>query len=219
MDWHPLWLSFEVAGLATVLTGVVGIALAIVLASRSFPGRDVLDALVTAPLILPPTVLGYYLLVTLGRRSPLGQWYEAVVGDSIVFTVTGAVIAAAVGSLPLVVKSARAALEEVDPQYLRAASTLGAPPWRVLLSVRLPLAANGIVAGLMLGFARALGDFGATLMVAGNIPGETRTASLAIYDAIAANRDGEASGMIAVLSALGLGTLYLVNRLTRRPHA
>jgi molybdate transport system permease protein len=207
-----------VSGIAVLLAGVIGIALAAVLALRRFPGRDVIDVLVTAPMVLPPTVLGYYLLVLLGRRSFIGRAWESVFGDTIVFTTTGAVIAGAIVALPLVVKSSRAALEAVDPTLIAAARTLGAGPWRAFATVQLPLAARGIVAGLVLGFARSLGDFGVTLMVAGNIPLQTQTASLAIYDAIQANRDDDAAGMIAVLSAFALVALYGVNKLMTRAH-
>jgi molybdate transport system permease protein len=218
VEWHPLWLSFQVAALATLVTGAVGIALAAVLALKRFPGRDLLDVLVTAPMILPPTVLGYYLLAALGRSSAVGRAYESVFGSSIVFTRTGIVVAAAIGSLPFVVKSARAALEGVDRTLVRAARTLGATPMRAFFTVQLPLASAGIGAGLMLGFARALGDFGATLMVGGNIPGTTRTASLGVYDAIQANDEAKAAGMIAVFSAVAVFTLYAANRLTRTRH-
>lgn len=216
MDTAPLVLSFEIATCATTLAAVIGGAVATLLATKRFPGREIVDVVFTAPLVLPPTVLGYYLLVAIGRRSVVGHAWEAVFGSSIVFTRTGAVLAATVGALPLVVKSARAALEEVDPNLVRAARTLGATPLRAFLTVRLPLASRGIVAALMLAFARSLGDFGVTLMVAGDIPGETQTASLAIYDAIQAQRDAEAAGMVVVLTAVALGALYAVNRLTAR---
>ena len=218
MNLDPLLLSFKVAFLATLLSGVLGTALGALLASKRLPLRDVLDVLITAPMVLPPTVLGYYVLVALGRRSALGGAYEDLVGSPIVFTQTGAVVAATIGSLPLVVKSARAALEAVDPVYVAAARTLGASPLRAFATVQLPLAAGGIIAGLMLGFARALGDFGVTLMVAGDIPGETQTASLAIYDAIQANRHDDALGMVALLTAIAIGLLYGINKLSaRRP--
>ena len=165
---------------------------------------------------MPPTVLGYYVLVSLGRRSAIGGAFESLTGATIVFTQTGAVVAATIGALPVVVKSARAALEAVDPVLVLAARTLGASPLRAFLTVQLPLATGGIVAGLMLGFARSLGDFGVTLMVAGDIPGETQTASLAIYDAIQANREGEALGMVSVLTGVAVALLYGINKLTRR---
>jgi molybdate transport system permease protein len=215
VSWRPLALSFEVAFLATAIAAAVGIVLGGCLALRRFRGRDLLDVLVTSPLIIPPTVLGYYVLVALGRRSPIGRLYEALTGSSIVFTRTGAVVAATIGALPFVVKAARAAIEAVDPALARAARTLGASPWRAVATIVIPLAKPGIVGGLMLGFARALGDFGVTLMVAGDIPGETQTASLAIYDAIQANREGEAAGMIAVLSAFAMLVLYVANKLSR----
>jgi molybdate transport system permease protein len=211
--WSPLVLSFQVAIAATIIAALLGVALAAWLANGRFPGRDLVDVLLTAPMVLPPTVLGYYLLVSLGRRSLLGSTFESITGSSIVFTRTGAVVAAAVGAIPLVVKSSRAALEGVDPILIHAARTLGATPLRAFLTVQLPLAKRGIIASLMLAFARSLGDFGVTLMIAGDIPGETQTASLAIYDAIQAHRDADALGMVAVLTACAVGTLYAANRL------
>lgn len=217
MEWDPLLLSFKIALISTLAATIIGVAIATLLTKR-FPGRDILDVLITAPMVLPPTVLGYYVLVVLGRRSWIGETYEDIFGSSIVFTQKGAVIAAAIGALPLITKAARAALEGVDPTLLRAARTLGATKTRAYFTIALPLAAPGVLAGVMLGFARALGDFGVTLMVAGDIPGETQTASLAIYDAIQGNRQSDAAGMIAVLSAFAIVTLYLVNKLTRKPH-
>ena len=218
MAWSPLLLSFQVAFAATVLAAILGLALAALLANGSFPGRDLLDVLLTAPMVLPPTVLGYYLLVSIGRRSLVGSAFESITGSSIVFTKTGAVIAAMVGAIPLVVKSSRAALEGVDPNLIHAARTLGATSLRAFLTVQLPLARRGIIASLMLAFARSLGDFGVTLMIAGDIPGETQTASLAIYDAIQGHRDAEALGLVAVLTATALTMLYAANRLTaQRP--
>ncbi len=215
----PLLLSFKVATLAVVISAVLGVALAALLASRRFPLRDLVDVLVTAPMVLPPTVLGYYVLVLVGRRSAIGALFERLTGSSIVFSQTGAVVAACIGSLPLVVKSSRAALESIDPVLPRAARTLGAGPVRAFFTVSVPLAAPGIAAGLMLGFARALGDFGVTLMVAGDIPGRTQTASLAIYDAIQSAREPDAGFMIAVLSAVAVTILYATNKLTQAPHA
>ncbi len=213
MDLAPLVLSFEIATLATLLAAFLGVGLATLLANTRFPGRELLDVVVTAPIVLPPTVLGYYLLVALGRRSFVGHAFEALFGSSIVFTKTGAVVAASVGALPLVVKSARAALEGVDVTLIRAARTLGASPSRAFITVQLPLAARGIIAALMLAFARSLGDFGITLMVAGDIPGETQTASLAIYDAIQEHRDAAALGMVLTLTTVAIAILYAVNKL------
>jgi molybdate transport system permease protein len=216
VDWAPLILSFQVAVVATIIATLFGVALGVLLASKRVWGRDLIDAITTAPMVMPPTVLGYYVLVSLGRNSAIGRGYEALTGSSIVFTRTGAIIAAAIGSLPLVVKSARAALEGVDPTLLKAARTLGAGPLRAFFTVHLPLASRGIIAGLMLAFARALGDFGVTLMVAGDIPGETQTASLAIYDAIQSHREADAAGMVAILTSITIVALYAVNRLTRQ---
>ncbi len=220
MSWAPLVLSFEIAVVATFFAGVLGIALAGVLARFRLPGSTLIEALFTVPMVLPPTVLGYYLLVALGRGSVLGRAFEAVTGTSIVFTVTGAVVAATLAALPFVVKSARAAMDEVDPRLIGAAQTLGATPLRVFFTIVLPLSSSGVVAGLTLGFARALGDFGVTLMVAGNLPGLTQTGSLAIYDAVQSNRDTDAAGMVLVMTALAIAALWWVGRLTRRrPHA
>jgi molybdate transport system permease protein len=216
MDWAPLALSFQVAAMATALALAIGLALAALLAWRPFRGRELLDALLTAPLVLPPTVLGYYVLSALGRRSAIGRAFEALTGSTIVFTVTGAVVAATIGALPFVIKFGRAALALVDPALPQAARTLGAGPVRAWLTIVLPIAAPGIVAGATLAFARSLGEFGVTLMVAGDIPGETQTASLYIYDAIQANRDARAHGMIAVLTAIAIGAMYAVNRLVWR---
>jgi molybdate transport system permease protein len=213
VSWQPLVLSFQVAALATLLCALLGTAAGALLASPRLPARAWLEALITSPLVLPPTVLGYYALVALGRSSPVGRAWEAMTGGSIVFTRTGAVIAATLGGLPLAIRSTRAALEAVDPRLAQAARSLGATPLRALLTVQLPLARRGVAAGLVLAFARALGDFGVTLMVAGDIPGETRTASLAIYDAIQAGRDAEALGMVSVLTALGIAALRATSRL------
>jgi molybdate transport system permease protein len=218
MDLQPLALSLEVAVVATVLAAVVGVAIALGLAQKRMPGRELFDAVTTAPMVLPPTVLGYYVLVALGRNSAVGKAWEAVFGSSIVFTRTGAVIAAAIGSLPLVIKAARAAIENVDPTLVRAARTLGASPARALVTITLPLASRGLLAGVTLAFARALGDFGVTLMVAGDIPGETQTAALAIYDAIQAHREADAVAMVLILTCVGILCLYGVNRLVGRPH-
>ena len=219
MNFAPLVLSFEVALAATALAALFGIGLGALLSGRRFVGRDVIDTLVTAPMVLPPTVLGYYVLVALGRSSAIGRAFEALFGTSIVFTKTGAVVAATLGALPLVAKSARAAFDEIDPSLTDAARTLGASPLRALMTVRLPLAARGITAGLLLAFARSLGDFGVTLMVAGDLPGRTQTAALAIYDAIEAQRDADAAALVAILTAGAFVILYAVTKLTGHRNA
>jgi molybdate transport system permease protein len=216
MTWEPLLLSLRVAVIATVLSVTFGVALGALLAWRRMPARDLFDGILSAPLVLPPTVLGYYVLTTLGKNSAIGRAWESVFGGKIVFTVTGAVIAATIGSTPIVVKAARAAIEHVDPTLPAAARTLGAGPVRAFLTVTLPLAAPGIIAGAMTGFARALGDFGLTLMVAGDIPGETQTASLYIYDQIQAGREHAAMTMSILLTVVAVAIMYVANLLTRR---
>lgn len=218
MDWDPLFLSLEVAVYATVLAGVVGIALGAALASRRTPGRDLWDALLTAPMVLPPTVLGYYLLVAVGRKSALGGVWFTLFGKHLTFTFAGVVVAATIGALPMVVKGARTAFENVDPTLIAAARTLGASPTRAFFTVALPLAAPGIIGGLMLGFARGLGDFGVTLMIAGDIPGETQTAPLKIYDDVQAGDESSAVILSLVLTVGAVAIIYVVNRMTRRPH-
>jgi molybdate transport system permease protein len=216
MSWLPLWLSFQIATLATLVAVVVGTALALLLRWRRLPARDLIDAVISAPLVLPPTVLGYYVLVMVGNTSAIGRAWESVFGAQIVFSFTGAVIAAAVGSLPLVVRAVRIGLEAIDPNLIAAARTLGARPARVLFTVVLPLAAPGIVAGAMMGFARALGDYGATLMVAGARIDGTPTASIFVMDQLLAGHDDQVLAMSAATTAFGVGMLYLANRMTRR---
>ena len=213
IDWFPLWLSLKVAATATLLAFVGGLALAYVLANGSFRGRDVLDAAVTLPLVLPPTVLGYYLLILLGRDTWLGRVYEQITGSPLVFTWHGAVVAAMLHSAPLLIKTSRAALESVDHSYERAARSLGASERRLFWRVTLPIAWRSIVAGSALCFARSLGDFGATLMVAGNIPGRTQTIAVAIFDAVESGHGQVARVLVLVVSAISLLTLTVANRL------
>ena len=196
----PLLLTLKVALFATLLALVMGVAIGYLLARHEFPGRDVLDAICTLPMVMPPTVLGYYLIVLVGRRGWLGSWLWDTFGISLMFTWQGAALAAAVVAFPLVFKSARAAFEGVEGQLEKAARTLGASELRVFFRVTLPLAWRGILAGTMLAFARALGEFGATLMVAGNIPGKTQTLSLAVYDAVQAGQDDLANFLVLVTS-------------------
>jgi molybdate transport system permease protein len=211
-----LALSARVATLATGLTALVGIPLAYCLARRRFPGHGLLDLLVTLPLVLPPTVTGYYLIVVLGRRGWLGAPLYHATGWTVAFTWYGAVIAAAVMAMPLLVRTARAAIESVDPALEKAAYTLGRSEWRTALEVTLPLARRGILAGLVLAFARALGEFGATLMLAGNIPGRTTTVPLAIYTAVQTGEAGEATVLVAMLTGLSCLVLLTAGRLGGR---
>ncbi|HHY58398.1 MAG TPA: molybdate ABC transporter permease subunit [Chloroflexi bacterium] len=214
-NWAPLWLSLQVTITATLLVLATGVPLAWLLARKRFPGRDALGAFAMLPLVLPPTVLGYYLLVTLGAQSPLGRWL-ATIGFPLVFTWRGAVIAAAIAAFPLMVESVRTGFEGVDPRLEGVARTLGRSEWAIFWRVTLPLTWRSIVAGTALTFARALGDFGATLMVAGNIPGRTQTMSLYIYDLVQANRQDEANEMVLLITVLAVTLLAVARRINRR---
>src|SRR5690606_15047197 len=192
MIWDALKLSLLVVSVVTAIVGVVGLFFSYLLAKTEFRGKELLDAALTLPLVLPPTVTGYYLIVLLGRRGLLGSYIYELTGWSFAFTWQGAVVAAVVVSLPLMIKAARASIESVGPQYELASYTLGKGRFETFLRVTLPLAKRGIYAGLVLAFARALGEFGATLMIAGNIPGKTQTMPLAIYEAVASGNEAQA---------------------------
>ena len=209
-------LSLRVAVVATLADALVGIPLAYLLARKAFRGRGVVDLAVTLPLILPPTVTGYYLIVLLGRRGWLGAPLYRLTGWSVTFTWYAAVVAAAVMALPLLVRTARAAIESVDRDLERAALTLGRSEWRTALEVTLPLAQNGILAGLVLAFARALGEFGATLMLAGNIPGKTTTVPLAIYTAVQTGEASEVLVLVGALTAVSCVVIFVAGRLGTR---
>lgn len=210
-----LWLSLKVAGLATLLNIVLGTAAGFVLARWRFAGRDVLDTVLTLPMVMPPTVLGYYLLVLLGRNGPIGGWLQNTFGINLIFTWQGAVIAAMVVTFPLVFKPARAAFEGVSPQLEQAARVLGLRERSVFFRVSLPLAWRGILAGVLLAFARALGEFGATLMVAGSLPGKTQTLSIAVYEAVQAGEDALANQLVLLISMVCILILLAVGRLAR----
>lgn len=210
-----LWLSLKVAGLATLLNIVLGTAAGFALARWRFAGRDVLDTVLTLPMVMPPTVLGYYLLVLLGRNGPIGGWLQNTFGINLIFTWQGAVIAAMVVTFPLVFKPARAAFEGVNPQLEQAARVLGLCERSVFFRVSLPLAWRGILAGVLLAFARALGEFGATLMVAGSLPGKTQTLSIAVYEAVQAGEDALANQLVLLISMVCIVILLAVGRLAR----
>jgi molybdate transport system permease protein len=211
--WNALALSLKVAGCATLIDLVLGVAVGFVLARRRFPGRELLDTLLTLPMVMPPTVLGYYLLVLIGRHGWLGAWLQERFGINLIFTWQGAVIAAAIVIFPLVFKPARAAFEAVDGQLEQAARVLGVSEAALFFRVTLPLAWRGILAGLLLGFARALGEFGATLMVAGSIPGRTQTLSIAVYEAVQAGQDDTANLLVLLTSFVCIAVLLTAGRL------
>jgi molybdate transport system permease protein len=212
MDWSPLALSLKVAAWATLAALLVGVALGWLFARRRFPGRAVWEAVLMLPMVLPPTVVGYCILVLAGRRSPLGNWLRTHFDYTIIFSWHGAAVASAVVALPLVFKSATAAFAQVDRSLEAAASTLRQSPLSVFLRVTLPLAWPGILAGTLLAFARAMGEFGASLMVAGSIPKQTQTLSMAIYDASQAGQDDLALLLVLVTSAMSITVLVLSNR-------
>jgi molybdate transport system permease protein len=212
MDWFPLALSLKVSAVATALALVAGVALGWVFARKRFFGSGVLEAVCMLPLVLPPTVLGYGILVAAGRRSPLGAWLRENLNYTIIFSWHGAVVASAVVALPLVLKSASAAFGNVDRSLEAAARTLRQSPMSVFLRVTLPLAWPGILAGTLLAFARAMGEFGASLMVAGSIPKQTQTLSMAIYDAVQAGHDDLALALVVVTSLISIAVLVVANR-------
>lgn len=216
MDWFPLWLSLEVASGATLLSLLLGLWLAWLLVNRNFAGKDILDAIATLPLALPPTVLGYYLLTVIGRSSWIGRAWQAVTGTPLVFTWRAAVIASTLHAIPLLIKSSRAALESVDRACERAGRSLGASEWRIFWRVSLPLARRPIAAATALAFARSMGDFGATLMIAGDIPGRTQTAAVAIFDAVESGNETVANTLVIVISVVTALIVFVANRLERR---
>lgn len=208
----PLRLTLQVASIATLFALVIGVALGWVFARTRLPGRTVLEAVCMLPLVLPPTVIGYGILVLMGRHGPIGAWLRAHFDYTVIFHWHGAVIASALVALPLVLKSASTAFASVDRTLEDAARTLRQSRWSVFVRVTLPLAWPGILAGTLLAFARAMGEFGASLMVAGSIPGQTQTVSMAIYDAVQAGQDDLALALALITSALSVAILVLSNR-------
>ena len=211
--WIALRLTLKVAGCATLINLLLGIGVAYVFARRNFWGKEILDAVLTLPMVMPPTVLGYYLLVLLGRQGTIGQFLSQYFGINLIFSWQGAVIAAAIVSFPLVFKAARAAFESLEPQYEQAARVLGISESALFFRVTLPLAWRGILAGVLLSFARSSGEFGATLMVAGSIPGETQTLSIAVYEAVQAGRDDVANFLVLLTSIVCISVLLASGKL------
>jgi molybdate transport system permease protein len=216
-DWQLLWFTGRMAALSTCLVLPVGLALAWSLARARWRGKALVEALVSLPLVLPPVVTGLVLLKLFGRRGPLGHWLYQHLGWEVVFTWKAVVLALAVMSLPLFVWAARASLQEVNPLLEQLARTLGAGEWRVLFTITLPLARRGIIAGTMLAFARALGEFGATIMVAGNIPGQTTTLPVAIYYSVELGKDSRAWMLAGLSATLAFLAIWATQRLLRRP--
>jgi molybdate transport system permease protein len=211
-----LRLSMQVAAVATVFVIVTGVAVAYFLAIKGFRGKEFLDVILTLPLVLPPTVTGYYLIVIFGRNGFIGGSIYEWTGWSIMFTWQAAVLASFVVALPLMIKTTRAAIESVDQSLIYASYTLGRNKWETALRVVLPLSKKGIVAGAVLSFARAMGEFGATLMVAGNIPGKTNTMPLSIYSLVNSGDWSKANTLVVFLTVLSGMFLYAANKFSRR---
>lgn len=215
MDLFPLYITVKVSLTATVITVAVGLALAWVMAKRDFWGKSLVDVVIMQPLVIPPTVLGYYLLTAFGRSGRLGAFLSDTLGVELVFTWKGAVIAAFISSLPLFVKPARAALEGVGSELEDAARLLGKTELQVITTITLPLAWRGLFAGAVMAFARATGEFGATLMIAGNIPGLTQTLPIAIYDAVQAGDYATANLLVGIITLFSFTVLFIANRFSR----
>jgi molybdate transport system permease protein len=212
MDWFPLWLSLRVALCATAASLAIGVPLAWALAGRSFRGKALLSGLVDLPLVLPSTVLGWYLLVLLGRDGPAGRLYESLTGHPLVFTWQAAVVAATIYAAPLLVRSVRSAIEALDPAQELAARGLGATGWRVFRHVTLPRVRRPVLGATLYAFARSMADFGITILIAGNLPGTTQTLSVAVFDAVSSGHGAAARWLVVAVSALVLGLLVAANR-------
>lgn len=216
MEWTILGLTLRTAALATLLIVPPGLAVAWLLARRRWRGKSLVETLVALPLVMPPVATGLILLQLLGRRGPIGGWLHRTFDFDVVFTWRAVVIAMMVMSFPLFVRAARVAFEEVNPRLEQIARTLGAHEWRVFVTITVPLAARGILSGLLLAFARAIGEFGATILVAGNIPGRTQTLSLAIYNFVQLGRDADAFRLLAVAVAIAFAAVWITEAFLRR---
>jgi molybdate transport system permease protein len=211
--WVTLLLSLKIAFWATFINLVIGVLLGYVLARKNIWGRALIDTVLTLPMVMPPTVLGYYLLVIMGKNGFIGQWLQQAFDINLIFTWQGAVVAATIVSLPLVFKPARAAFEALDIQLEQAGRVLGISNLAIFFRITLPLAWRGILAGVLLAFARSLGEFGATLMVAGSIPGQTQTLSIAVYEAVQSGDDQLANRLVLIISVVCIVLLLTISKL------
>jgi len=216
INLFPLFLSFRVAFTATIIGFIIGLPLAYFLSRGRGKVVDFMDTLTNLPVVLPPTVLGYYLLVLLGRQSPIGSFFEQTFGTMIVFTPTGAIIASTVVSIPYLIKSSKTAFLEINEDYLHAARLLGRSELNVFFTIVVPISWRGIVAGVTMSFVRALGDFGTTLMVSGSIPNRTMTMPIAIYDALQSGNKDMANLLVFIMTTIAIIILFIVNRLERK---
>ncbi len=216
INLFPLFLSFRVAFTATIISFIIGLPLAYFLSKGRGRAVDFIDTLTNLPVVLPPTVLGYYLLVLLGRQSPIGNFFEQTVGTMIVFTPTGAIIASTVVSIPYLIKSSKTAFLEINEDYLHAARLLGRSEINIFFTIVVPIAWRGIVAGITMSFVRALGDFGTTLMVSGSIPNRTMTMPIAIYDALQSGNKDMANLLVFIMTTIAIIILFVINTLERK---
>lgn len=216
MDWQAFWLTIRLAVLVTLILLALGLPLAYWIAYSRWRWKFVMEAVVAMPIVLPPTVLGFYVLVALGSHSPLGRWWQAMTGHTLAFTFTGLIIGSVIYSLPFAVQPFAAAFSLIDPRLLAASSTLGASRLRTFLQVILPLSTSGLVTGVALSFAHTMGEFGVVLMVGGNIPGITRTVSIDIYDQVQAFNFSAANQTALVLLAISFAALCLVYGMNRK---
>ncbi len=209
--FSPIILSLKIASIATLFSLILGVLFAYVLNKKKVPGKHFWETLLTLPMILPPSVLGYLLLIVFGKRGPIGSFLDEQFGIQIVFTQVAAIIASCIVSLPLMYQSVTSAFLHIDPTYEKAARTLGSNEWRVFRTILLPMAWPGIVSGIVLAFARAIGEFGATLMVAGNIPDKTQTISVAIYFAVEAGDKKMANILVAIMTVFCFILIFALN--------
>jgi molybdate transport system permease protein len=218
-EWQIVWFTAWVSALSTLVILPFGLALAWALARRDWPGKSIVETLVSLPLVMPPVATGLILLKLFGRRGPIGGFLHDQLDFDVIFTWRAVLLALSVMSLPLLVRSARVAFEEVNPRFEQIARTLGAGNWRVFFTITVPLASRGILAGMILAFARALGEFGATIMIAGNIPGKTSTLSLAIFQDVQLGNDAHAFRLLGVSVVLAFAAVWFSEFLLRRKKA